>query len=59
MVVAASNAPVFGVGDLYIGHGIVGGFVVSIEAQGKIVVHDMLEILGGIAAPGHSRGAWP
>ena len=33
--------------DTYLGRGIVGGFVVSIEEQGKIAVRDVLEILGG------------
>jgi signal transduction histidine kinase len=49
MVIAASNAPVFGVSDTYLGHGIVGGFVVSFEEQGKIAARDVLEILGGKA----------
>ena len=47
MVVEASNAPVFGVSDTYLGRGIVGGFVVSVEEQGKIAGRDILEILGG------------
>ena len=47
MVVAASNAPVFGVTDTYLGRGTVGGFVISIEGQGKIAGRDILEILGG------------
>ena len=47
MVVEASNVPVFGVSDTYLGSGIVGGFVVSIEEQSKIVGRDVLEILGG------------
>ena len=47
MVVAASNAPVFGVSEPYLGRGIVGGFVVNLEEQGKIAGHDILEILGG------------
>ena len=47
MVVAASNAPVFGVTDTYLGGGVVGGFVISIEGQGKIAGRDILEILGG------------
>ena len=46
-VVAASNAPVFGVTDTYLGRGTVGGFVVSLEEQGKIAGRDILEILGG------------
>jgi signal transduction histidine kinase len=49
LVIAASNAPVFGLSDTYIGHGIVGGFVVSFEEQGKIAARDVLEILGGKA----------
>ncbi len=47
MVVAASNAPVFGVTDSYLDRGIVGGFVISIKEQGKIAGRDILEILGG------------
>ncbi len=47
MVVAASNAPVFGVSETYLGRGIVGGFVISIEEQGHIAGRDTLEILGG------------
>jgi len=47
MVVAAANAPVFGVADVYLGRGIVGGLVVSFEEQGKIAARDALEILGG------------
>jgi signal transduction histidine kinase len=47
MVVAASNAPVFGVSDTYLGRGIVGGFVASFEEMGKIAARDALEILGG------------
>ena len=47
MVVAASNAPVFSVVDLYLGHGVVGGFAVSIEEQGRIAGRDVVEILGG------------
>ena len=47
MVAAASSAPVFGISDTYLGHGIVGGFVASFEEQGKIASRDVLEILGG------------
>ncbi|MGC1449147.1 MAG: ATP-binding protein [Candidatus Sulfotelmatobacter sp.] len=47
MVLAASNAPVFGVVDTYLGRGVVGGFVVSVEEQSKIASRDVLEILGG------------
>jgi signal transduction histidine kinase len=47
MIADAANAPIFGIADTYLGHGIVGGFVVSVEEQGKIMVRDALEILGG------------
>ena len=47
LVTAASIAPVFGISSTYLGHGIVGGFVVSYEEQGKIASRDALEILGG------------
>ncbi len=47
MITAAANAPVFGIADTYLGHGIVGGFVVSNEEQGKIMARGALEILGG------------
>ena len=45
MIAGASNAPVFGIADTQLGHGIVGGFVVSFEEQGKIMGRDALEIL--------------
>jgi signal transduction histidine kinase len=47
MIADAANAPVFGIADTFMGHGIVGGFVVSAEEQGKIMGRDALEILGG------------
>jgi signal transduction histidine kinase len=47
LITAASNAPVFGLSDTYLGRGIVGGFVVSFEEQGKIAARDVIEILGG------------
>jgi signal transduction histidine kinase len=48
LITAASSAPVFGISDTYLGRGIVGGFVVSSEEQGKIVARDVLDILGGM-----------
>jgi len=47
MIAGAANAPVFGISDTYLGHGIVGGFVVSFEEQGKIAGRDALDILAG------------
>ncbi|MGA8044310.1 MAG: histidine kinase [Terracidiphilus sp.] len=46
-ITAASNSPVFGVSDTYLGRGIVGGHVVSFEDQGKIAARDVIGILGG------------
>ena len=46
-ITAASNSPVFGMSDTYLGRGIVGGHVVSFEEQGKIAARDIVEILGG------------
>jgi signal transduction histidine kinase len=47
MIAGAANAPVFGIADTHLGHGIVGGFVVSVEEQGKIMGRDAIEILAG------------
>ncbi len=46
-ITAASNSPVFGISDTYLGRGIVGGQLVSFEDQGKIAARDIVEILGG------------
>ncbi len=46
-IAAASNAPVFGMSDTYIGHGIVGGYVMPFEKQGKITAHIVSELLDG------------
>ena len=46
-IAAASNSPVFGISDTYLGRGIVGGYVVSFDEQGKIVARDVIEILAG------------
>jgi signal transduction histidine kinase len=47
LVTAASSAPVFGISDMYLGHGTVGGFVVSFEEQGKTASRDIIEVLRG------------
>lgn len=47
LVAAASNAPVFGLSDTYLGLGAVGGYVVSFDEQGKIAARDVIEILAG------------
>src|SRR5271157_2478855 len=47
LVSEAANAPVFGISDAYLGHGIVGGYVVSFAEQGKIAAQLTAEILEG------------
>jgi signal transduction histidine kinase len=47
MVVAAANAPVFGMSDTYLGHGIVGGEVMSFRDQGNVTARIVSELLGG------------
>ena len=47
MVSAAANAPVFGISDTYLGHGIVGGYVLSFAEQGRIASQLVLEIFHG------------
>jgi PAS domain S-box-containing protein len=43
----ASNAPVFGLYDTYLGHGIVGGHLVSFERQGRTAAVMALQIMAG------------
>jgi signal transduction histidine kinase len=47
LVSAAANAPVFGVSDVYVGRGIVGGYVVSFADQAKIAAELVSQILAG------------
>jgi len=47
LVSEAANAPVFGISDTYLGHGIVGGYVVSFAEQGKIAASLVSEIFEG------------
>jgi PAS domain S-box-containing protein len=47
LISQAANAPVFGVYDTYMGHGIVGGRLVSFERQGWEAAALALRILGG------------
>lgn len=47
LVSEAANAPVFGMSDTYLGHGIVGGYVVSFAEQGKIVARMISELFEG------------
>jgi PAS domain S-box-containing protein len=47
MVVAAANAPVFGLYDVFLNHGIVGGDLSSLSQQGEIAGRMALRILSG------------
>lgn len=47
LVSEASNAPVFGISDTYLGHGIVGGYVVSFAEQAKIAAQLTAEVFEG------------
>jgi len=46
-VAAAANAPIYGTFDTYVGRGIVGGRVVSFEAEGAIAAELGLRVLAG------------
>jgi signal transduction histidine kinase len=50
LISEASNAPVFGMSDTYIGNGVVGGCVVGFLQQTKIVANVLLKVLGGTRA---------
>jgi hypothetical protein len=47
VITAASNGPDFGMSDTYLGHGIVGGYVMPFEKQGKITAQIVSELLEG------------
>src|SRR5882724_5369983 len=46
-VATAANAPVYGVYDTYLGHGIVGGYIATFEAMGAEAGHMALRVLAG------------
>ncbi len=47
MVASAANAPVFGMSDTYLGHGIVGGDLMNFREQGKVTARIVSELLDG------------
>ena len=47
MVASAANAPVFGMSDTYLGHGIVGGDVMDFQEQGKVTARIVSVLLEG------------
>jgi signal transduction histidine kinase len=47
MVASAADAPVFGMSDTYLGHGIVGGDLMNFQEQGKVTARIVSQILEG------------
>ncbi len=47
MIASAANAPVFGMSDTYLGHGIVGGDVMNFREQGRVTAQIVSELLDG------------
>jgi signal transduction histidine kinase len=47
MIAAASNSPVFGMSDTYLGHGIVGGSVMRYQEQALLTSHIVTQLLDG------------
>jgi signal transduction histidine kinase len=50
VIAAASNGPDFGMSDTYVGHGIIGGYVMPFETQGKITAEIVSNLLDGKSA---------
>ncbi|MFY9729058.1 MAG: ABC transporter substrate binding protein [Candidatus Acidiferrales bacterium] len=49
-IASAANAPVFGMSDTYLGHGIIGGDVMSFREQGSVTAQIISELLDGKGA---------
>lgn len=47
MIASAANAPVFGMSDTYLGHGIVGGDLMNFQEEGKVTARIVSELLEG------------
>ncbi|MGA9999424.1 MAG: histidine kinase [Candidatus Acidiferrales bacterium] len=47
LVASAANAPVFGMSDTYLGHGIVGGDLMNFREQGKLTARIVSDLLAG------------
>jgi signal transduction histidine kinase/ABC-type uncharacterized transport system substrate-binding protein len=47
MIADAANAPLFGMSDTYLGHGIVGGDLMRFQEQGKLTARIVSELLEG------------
>jgi signal transduction histidine kinase len=50
MVASAANAPVFGMSDTYLGHGIIGGSLMSFRQQARITGRIVSDLLDGKSA---------
>jgi len=50
MIADAANAPLFGMSDAYLGHGIVGGDLMRFQEQGKVTARIVSELLEGMKA---------
>lgn len=60
MLALESNRPGYGLSDTFVGHGVVGGRVISMEAQGRLVADLVGRVLAGEsgrAMPPIARGA--
>ena len=58
LITAAANAPVFGLYDVYLNHGEVGGYLSSLSEQGKVAGGLALRLLGGAKPQDIPRGKW-
>jgi len=47
MIAETANAPLFGMSDTYLGHGIVGGDLMKFQKQGKVTAQIVSQLLGG------------
>ena len=52
MIAAASNGPDFGMSDTYLGHGIVGGYMLPFAKQAKVTARIVAGLLDGKTAQG-------
>jgi signal transduction histidine kinase len=50
MVASAANAPVFGMSDTYLGHGIIGGSLMSFRQQARVTARIVTDLLDGKSA---------
>jgi signal transduction histidine kinase len=47
MIASVTNAPIFGMSDTYLGHGIVGGDLMNFQEQGKVTARIVSDLLAG------------